>query len=128
MLSRGLRLCLERSALDPSDIDLIVAGASGSRAGDRLEARTLNLAWADRQLPPVVAPKGVTGEYGGGCLAAAVLAACGEPFGPTAGYRLFDPELDIVPHDASSLPGVRRVLMSSLASGGAASWLVLERG
>ena len=45
--------------------------------GDRLEAETLHAAWGAAPLPPVLAPKAVTGEYGGGFLASAVLAAAG---------------------------------------------------
>jgi 3-oxoacyl-[acyl-carrier-protein] synthase II len=117
-------------------IRAIVSGADGSLAGDRLEALTLRAAWAgpacDRgespPLPPIVAPKGVTGEYGGGFLAAAVLAA--SPRGlaagfPTAGFAEPDPELGIVPRPSTGGEG-GAVLVSSLAAGGAAAWLVLE--
>jgi 3-oxoacyl-(acyl-carrier-protein) synthase len=123
-LARGLLGCLARAGLGPGDIDLVVSGASGSRAGDRLEALTLRAAWGERPLPPIVAPKAVTGEYGGGFLAAAVLAAAGAPFGPTPGFAETDPELGIVPHGGEPLPAPSRVLVSTLASGGAAVWLV----
>ena len=76
--------------------------------------------------PVVLAPKAVTGEYAGGQLAAAVLAAAGDAAWPTAGFGEADPELAVVPHDGSPLPAPRRVLASALAAGGAASWLVLE--
>lgn len=124
-LARSLRRCLERAGLGIGDVDRIVSGASGSRAGDRLEALTLRAAWGDRSLPPVLAPKAAVGEYGGGFLGAAVLAAAGSCFGPAAGFREPDPELGIVPHGGSSLPRPSTVLVTSLAAGGAASWLVL---
>ena len=44
-LARGLRRTLDRAGLAPADVDLIVSGASGSRDGDRLEARVLRAAW-----------------------------------------------------------------------------------
>jgi len=108
-------------------IDRIVSGASGSRAGDRLEARVLRAAWGPAALPPVLAPKGVTGEYGGGFLAAAVLAAAvaGVAAAPTAGFGGPDPGLGISPHDGSPLPPPRALLASSLAAGGAAAWVIL---
>jgi hypothetical protein len=81
--------------------------------------------WGDLPLPPVLAPKSVTGEYGGGFLGAAVLAVCGAPFGPTAGFEERDPELDVVPHDGSPLAPPSTVLVTSAAAGGAVSWLVL---
>lgn len=111
-------------------IDRIVSGASGARGGDRLEARVLRAAWGEAALPPVLAPKGVTGEYGGGFLAAAVLAAAGVAgvdSAPTAGFGEPDPDLGVTPHDGRPLPPPRALLASSLAAGGAACWLILGR-
>lgn len=125
-LAQRLGRLLERLGVPLSRIDLVVSGASGSRGGDRLEAQVLRALWKDLPLPPVLAPKGVTGEYGGGFLAAAVLAAAGAAFGPTAGFGEPDPELGIVPHDGRPLPAPRIVLATSLAAGGSAAWLVLE--
>jgi 3-oxoacyl-(acyl-carrier-protein) synthase len=126
-LARAARRMLERASLAPSDIDLIVSGASGAVAGDRLEADTLHALWGEAPLPPVLAPKSVTGEYGGAQLAAAILATAGAEFGPTAGFETFDPELRVIPHAGGPLPLPRRVLLTSLAGGGAAAWVVLER-
>jgi len=126
-LARGLRKTLSRAGLRPEDVDLVVSGASGSRGGDRLEARVLRSVWGDSPLPPVTAPKAVTGEYGGGVLGAAVLAAAGSPLGATPGFAEPDPELGIAPHDGSPLPLPATVLVTSLAAGGAAAWAVLGR-
>ena len=126
-LARALRRTLARSGLTPADVDLIVSGASGAVAGDRLEAALLRGAWDGAPLPPVVAPKAVTGEYAGGHLAAAVLAAAGRPFGATPGFAEPDPACGVVPHDGALLPPPRRVLATSLAAGGAAAWVILER-
>ena len=126
-LARGLLRTLRRAGVEPVDVDLIVSGASGSRDGDRLEALVLREAWGEIPLPPILAPKAVTGEYGGGLLGAAVLAAAGSPFGPTAGFAEMDPELGIVPHDGSPLAAPGTVLVTSLAAGGAAAWLILGK-
>ena len=126
-LAQSLRRTLERVSLEPRDIARIVSGASGSVAGDRLEALTLRAAWGGSPLPPVLAPKGVTGEFGGGFLASAVLSACDVEFGPTGGFAEPDPELGLRPHEGGPLPSAGLTLVTSLASGGAASWLVLER-
>ncbi len=125
-LARGLVRGLIRFGLAPEAIDRIVSGASGAVAGDRLEAAVLSAAWNGLPLPPVLAPKGVTGEYGGGFLTSALLAVCGAPFGSTAGFSEPDPELGLVPHDGRPLAPPRRVLATGLAAGGAATWLVLE--
>jgi 3-oxoacyl-[acyl-carrier-protein] synthase II len=126
-LARGLLRSLRRAGAEPANVDQIVSGASGAIRGDWLEARVLREAWGEVPLPPVVAPKSITGEFGGGLLGAAVLAAAGSPFGPTAGFAQTDPELGIVPHDGSPLSPPERILVTSLAAGGAAAWLVLGR-
>jgi len=125
-LGQALRRLLDRAGLKPQDVHLIVSGASGAVAGDRLEALTLKAAWAGTPLPPLVAPKGVTGEYGGGFLAAAVLAAGGARFGTSNGDTEPDPELGLA-FPSAPPPSPQLVLASSLAAGGAAAWLLLER-
>jgi 3-oxoacyl-[acyl-carrier-protein] synthase II len=131
-LARGLRRTLERAGLGPADVDLVVSGASGARAGDRLEAAVLHAAWEGAPLPPVVAPKAVTGEYGGGHLGAAILAASGLSFGPCPGFAEADPELGgitpfSIPLDGSLLASPGVVLATALAAGGAAAWVVLGK-
>lgn len=127
-LARSLRRFLDRSGHAPEEIDLVVSGASGSRLGDRLEALTLRTAWEARELPPVVAPKGTTGEYAGAFLAAGLLAAAGERPGPTAGFTEIDPELGLVPWMGGELPPPRLSLLTALASGGAAAWALVAPG
>jgi len=125
-LARALTAGMRRCGLDPEDFDLIVSGASGSRAGDRLEGLLLRRTWGERALPRIVTPKATLGEYAGGFLAAAVLAAAGQSFGPTAGFEEMDPELRIRPHDGSAVPPPRRVLVTAVAAGGAFAWTFLE--
>jgi 3-oxoacyl-(acyl-carrier-protein) synthase len=131
VLARRLSKLLDRLAEGPEidpEIDRIVSGASGSRRGDALEAHTLLTAFRRRglALPPVLAPKGVTGEYAGGFLAAAILAADGAAFGPTAGFAEVDPDLAVIPYDGRPLARPRRLLATTLAAGGAACWVVLD--
>jgi 3-oxoacyl-[acyl-carrier-protein] synthase II len=128
MLGRAIRRTLGRCAATRGGVDAvdrIVSGAAGSRGGDRLEALALRAAWGAAPLPPVLAPKGVTGEYGGGFLAAVTLAATGSADASTAGFRDADPELALVPHDGRRLAPPSILLASSLAAGGAACWLIL---
>lgn len=124
-LAAALERRLLAAGLEAADVDCIVSGASGAYRGDRLEARVLAAVWRDRELPPVLVPKTVTGEYGGGILAPALLAVEGETFGPTCGFREADPALGVVPHDGSPLRP-SRALLTALAAGGAAHWTVLE--
>jgi 3-oxoacyl-[acyl-carrier-protein] synthase II len=124
-LAGALARMLARLGLSAAEIDVVVSGASGARAGDRLEALVLRALFAER-LPPVVTPKSVTGEYGGGVLASAVLLTSGAELGATAGFAEADPGLGIVPHQGGRIGG-GRLLASSLAAGGAGAWVVLER-
>lgn len=125
-LATAVGALLDRLGIGAQEVQAVVSGASGARAGDRLEAGVLREVFGAGRVPPVLAPKSTTGEYGGGHLAAAVLAVQGGTFGPTAGFAEPDPELDLSPHGGGWLAG-GRVLVSSLAAGGAAAWLVLER-
>jgi 3-oxoacyl-(acyl-carrier-protein) synthase len=127
VLARALVAGLARLGVAPDGIDLVVSGASGSRHGDRLEAEVLRTAWGVRPLPPVLAPKAVTGEYGGAFLAAAVLAARGEGTWDASWHAEVDDACGIAPHAGPIPDRVRTVLVTSLAAGGSASWLVLER-
>lgn len=122
-LASALRRGLKRAGIAP--IDRIISGASGSRHGDRLEGLHLCDLFGSHDLPPILAPKACTGEFGGGFLAAAVLALSPLDFGPTPGFERVDPELGIRPHDGRRLPPPHSVLVSSLAAGGAAAWIVL---
>jgi 3-oxoacyl-[acyl-carrier-protein] synthase II len=126
-LAAALRAGLDQAPEGAAGIAAIVSGASGSRRGDRLEARVLRAAWGEVPLPPVLVPKAVVGEYGGGILTAGLLALQGAPFGPTPGFAVPDPEVGVTPHAGGALPIPSRVLLTGLASGGAAGWLVLER-
>jgi 3-oxoacyl-[acyl-carrier-protein] synthase II len=126
-LAKALHRGLSRAGCDIGSIDLIVSGASGACRGDRVEAHTLAAAWSGATLPPVVVPKAVVGEYGGGFLASAVLATQGAAFGKVAAFAVRDPELSVAPHDGRPLTAPSRLLATSLAAGGAAAWAVLER-
>lgn len=136
-LATALHRGLERHDLDPSSIDLVVAGASGTPVGDRLEALVLRHALLghqatnlDTRLPTVLAPKAYTGEHGGSSLAGAMLACDppvdGAPLAATPGFREVDPELGLVPFQGGVLPTARRVLVSTLAAGGSSVWAVLD--
>lgn len=125
-LAAALERGLGRLGVAPESIDRLVAGASGAKSGDRLEAMLWRRLYGDRP-PPILAPKAVVGEYGGGALAAAVLAAEGLRFGATPGFREGDSETGIAPHDGRDLGEPTTVLAGALAAGGAGAWTVLGR-
>ncbi len=128
-LSRGLA----RQGVDPNSIDAWISSASGSRAGDTLDASIYRQLFSvSAKKPALLAPKAIVGEYGGGFLAASVMAIEGATFGPTRGFCAADPALEVTPYDGSprdraALDGATRFLLSALAVGGAASWMVVDR-
>ncbi len=126
ILAAALSRYLDRFEVPLESFDLIVSGASGARRGDALEAQVLRRVWGERPLPPILAPKAALGEHTGVVTTAALLALQGRAFGPTPGFAEPDPELQIAPLDGRELGQVRRVLLTSLASGGAAAWMILE--
>jgi len=117
---------LARRGVEPVSVDLAVSGASGSLRGDAVEAEVLSGLFAGTP-PPIVAPKAVLGAWGGGFLAAAVLAAAGVA-PPGAVVRACDPVFGLQPSATSIAGPPRRTLVSSVGSGGAAAWLVLDAG
>jgi 3-oxoacyl-[acyl-carrier-protein] synthase II len=125
-LGVALARFLESSETDSRALACIVSGASGSRRGDALEAGMLRRAWGGSPLPAVLAPKGVTGEYGGGFLAAAVLVASGRPVARPEGSLDTDPRLAVEPSAWEADPATGRMLVTSTAAGGSAAWALLE--
>jgi len=126
-LAAGLATVLDRAG-GRETIDAVVAGASGSRRGDLLEAAVLRRVFGDA-LPPVVCPKAQVGEYGGGALLPALGVLRGGE-GATAGVPVAfepDPAVGVTPHPRETALAPGRVLWSSLATSGAAAWVVLER-
>ena len=93
---RAMELCLARAEVPPSEVDLVLAAASGQRDLDRAEWRGIERAWQGAaKAVPVTAIKGVTGEMGAptSLLAMAIgtrILACGL-IPPVALDRPLDP-------------------------------------
>lgn len=78
-------------------------------------------------MPEVLAPKASTGEYGGAFLAAAVLSLKGGFWGTGDCAFEADPVFGIELSHGAAMEPVQRTLVTTLAAGGAAAWLVLDR-
>lgn len=126
-LAAALGDALKRAGIEPGSIDAVVSGASGSRGGDRLEGRALACLWSDGELPPILAPKGWLGECPGAQFAAVIHALEGGVFGPVPGFAEEDPEIGLSPFPGGALQRASRLLIPSLAQGGAATWTLIER-
>ena len=104
-------------------VDTVISSASGARRGDALEAEILRTVLP--KLPQVLAPKSVTGEFGGGTLGAAMLALIGTNFGKPQGCTQPDPNIGI--ELADGLIHAQHILCSAHAAGGVSSWLTLSQ-
>ena len=122
-LARAIRTDLLRCDIDPRGLDAVICSASGSRDGDALEARVLHELFG-HALPPILVPKAVLGEFGGGVLASALLALRGAHFGMPVANDAVDPELGITLHAGEVR--AQRVLVLAFAAGGAAAWVVMQ--
>ena len=120
-----LRAAIEDAAITPQDIDAIYASANGSVRGDALEAQALHALFGDAH-PPVVATKGVFGEYsaGGGLqLAAALLAVEEQVVHASVGFEAGEIAVN---RETRNAP-LRYVLVNSLSAGGGVVSAVIAR-
>lgn len=105
------------------EIDTVISSASGAKRGDALEAEVLHQTLPHG--PRILVPKAITGEFGGGTLAAAMLALQGADFARPVGCTEPDPSLNI------SIEGgpvtALRLLCSAHAAGGVSSWITLSQ-
>jgi len=130
---RALRLALQRSGLDPAEVDYINAHATGTPAGDPVEAAAIRQVFGARgSAPPVSSSKSQFGHLLGaaGAIEAvvSVLAMQHGLLPPTINLNRLDPacDLDVVPNQ--SRPATVRVAMSnSFGFGGHNVCLVFRR-
>ncbi len=125
-LGAELGIRLRADGIDPRTIDGIISGARGSIEGDAQEANWIEALYEDKPHPPVFAPIGTTGLGGGGLLAAACLAAEGTPLCGSAGFLERDPKMTVRPHPSAVSPTPGRILLSTIASGGQAAWILFD--
>jgi len=130
---RAIRLALRRSGLDPAEVDYINAHATGTPAGDPVEAAAIRQVFGARgSAPPVSSTKSQFGHLLGaaGAIEAvvSVLAMQHGLLPPTINLNRPDPacDLDVVPNQPR--PATVRVVMSnSFGFGGHNVCLVFRR-
>ncbi len=121
----AMRAALDDAELPLEAIDAVYASANGSRRGDALEEAALGLLFGDR-MPPIVATKGVFGEYAAGGalqLAAALLAVDEQKLHASVGYEEGSLDVNRTTRDAE----IRHVLVNSLSAGGGIVCAVISR-
>jgi 3-oxoacyl-[acyl-carrier-protein] synthase II len=121
----AMRAAIDDAGLTLADIDAVYASANGSLRGDALEQRALESLFGAR-LPPVVATKGIFGEYAAGGalqLAAALLALDEQRLHASPGFE----EGDLpVTRETREMP-LRHVLVNTLSAGGGVVCAVVSR-
>jgi 3-oxoacyl-[acyl-carrier-protein] synthase II len=118
----AMRQAIERSNLNPDDIDFINAHGTGTRANDQAEAKVIHDVFGDRRVP-ISSMKSMLGHCMG---AASALEAVGcvmtletGIYPPTIGYETPDPECDVeLVANVARQGKADIVLNNSLAFGG----------
>lgn len=128
--SAAMKEALETAGIGAGDVGCVIAGASGSRAGDATEARALAHVLGERLAGiPVSAPKASFGEAMGAsgalCALAGVLALKRRAAPPTAGCQETNYGLRLSAEPQPFEEGV--VLVNALSCDGNNASLVLRR-
>jgi 3-oxoacyl-(acyl-carrier-protein) synthase len=122
----AMRGAIADAEIDVASIDAIYASANGSVRGDALEAGAIGMLFG-QSIPPVVATKGIFGEYAaGGALqfAAALVALDEQTLHASCGYD----RGALVPVTRERREaGLRHILVNSLSAGGGIVCAVLSR-
>ena len=123
----AMRAAIDDAEIAIADVDAIYASANGSVRGDEVEGRAIEALFG-ASLPPVVATKGVFGEYAAGGalqLVAAVLAIDGQSLHASAGVN--ESAFRFTPVRERRACELRHVLVNSVSAGGGIVCAVLSR-
>jgi 3-oxoacyl-(acyl-carrier-protein) synthase len=126
-IATAMRAAIDDAEIALSDIDAIYASANGSVRGDAVEGRAIEELFGET-IPPVVATKGIFGEYAAGGalqLAAAVLAVDEQAVHGSAGFERG--AFRFTPTRERRACALRHVLVSSVSAGGGIVCAVLSR-
>jgi 3-oxoacyl-(acyl-carrier-protein) synthase len=121
---KAMRQALERSAILPEQVDLILANASGDRAADLMEKRALRKVFGLGSVPSIASVKAVCGETYSAAgafqtVAAALSLSRREPL------RTAFPGSHQAPATSVTKPRLRTALINSFNVSGASTSLVL---
>jgi 3-oxoacyl-(acyl-carrier-protein) synthase len=124
-VAAAMRAAIDDAGISVEQIDAVYASANGSLRGDALEEGALRSLFGER-MPPVVATKGLFGEYAaGGALqiAAALIALEEQKLHRSPGFEEGDLPVTRETRDTE----LRHVLVNSLSAGGGVVCAVLSR-
>ncbi|MBV8518712.1 MAG: hypothetical protein JO197_15040 [Acidobacteria bacterium] len=124
-VAAAMRAAIDDAELTPDDIDAVYASANGSRRGDDVEARAIELLFGAR-MPAVVATKGIFGEYAAGGalqLASAIVAIDEQRLHASVGSD----ESDLAVNRSVRGAELRHVLVNAISAGGGIVCAVVSR-
>jgi 3-oxoacyl-[acyl-carrier-protein] synthase II len=125
----AMRAALDDAEIAPDDVDAIYASANAGLRADRVEARAIRAMFGN-DAPPVVATKGVFGEYAGAGslqLAAALLAIHDQTLHKSVGFEETDPDLGILATGNSEPATVNHILVNAISAGGGIICAVISK-
>ncbi|MEU5693073.1 beta-ketoacyl-[acyl-carrier-protein] synthase family protein [Actinosynnema sp. NPDC020468] len=131
MVTACLRGALENAGVAPSEVDLVFAHGTGTKANDPMECAAFAEVFGDTPIPPVSGIKSMIGHTMGAAAAhscvAAILAMEHGFLPPTVNHGVLDPDcpIDCVPNTARPARP-RTVLVNALGFGGANAAVVLR--
>ncbi|MFZ2494111.1 MAG: beta-ketoacyl synthase N-terminal-like domain-containing protein [Thermoanaerobaculia bacterium] len=124
----AMRAAIDDAGLAVADVDAIYASANSSRRGDPVESRAIESLFGSRV--PVVATKGVFGEYAAGGalqLAAALLAVESQTLHTSTGSEEEESGVRIQLNRRPRPMELRHVLVNSISAGGGIVCAVVSR-
>jgi len=116
----AMRAALDDAEISASEVNAIYASANSGVRADRVEARAIRAVFGN-DAPPVVATKGIFGEYaaaGGLQLAAALIAVRDQTLHKSVGFEQVDPDLGLPATVNSQQSTVNHVLLNTISAGG----------
>ncbi|HEY4640102.1 MAG TPA: beta-ketoacyl synthase N-terminal-like domain-containing protein [Thermoanaerobaculia bacterium] len=123
----AMRAAIDDAEIAIGDVDAIYASANGSVRGDAVEGRAIETLFGER-MPPVVATKGIFGEYAAGGalhLVSAIVAIDEQTLHASTGFESGD--FRFTPNRERRDCVLRHVLVNSVSAGGGIVCGVLSR-
>ena len=133
--ARSMRMAIADAGIDPTEVGYVNAHATSTPLGDMAETKVIKMALGEdhaRRIP-ISSTKGATGHTFGAAGAIegifSILALRDRVVPPTINYEDPDPDcdLDYVPNEARSAPGLEVAVSNSFGFGGHNATIVLRR-
>ena len=133
--ARAMTMALDDAGIEPAEVGYVNAHATSTPLGDSAETKVIKLALGEEHArrTPISSTKGATGHCFGAAGAVeaifSLLALRDRVAPPTINYEEPDPDcdLDYVPNEARSVPGLEVAVSNSFGFGGHNASIVFRR-